>query len=158
MDISTAHDNARIAACRITALEASLALLAADPAGTDRAAIALYGTTRPAPGDPPGGDPLVVIPMSAAAGSIDTDLMQLQLDTPIEGQVTGADPSTGTIPTWARITMPYGSWWADASVSVETGGGEIQLIATGTEGDPPEDVARLYNGAFTRIETGVFQG
>lgn len=158
MDISTAHENARITACRISALEASLALLAADPEGEDRSHIHLYGTTRPAPGGDPGGTPIVSIPMTAAAGVVDTDLYQLQVATPIEAQITGADASTGTIPLWARITTPSGDWWADLSVSVEGGGGEVQLVATGEEGDPAVPVARLYNGAFARLESIIVQG
>lgn len=158
MDISTEHADARYTACRIPALEASLALLVADPEAPERSQIHLYGTARPAPGGDPGGTPIVSIPMTAAAGVVDTDLYQLQIATPIEAQITGADASTGTIPLWARITTPSGDWWADLSVSVEGGGGEVQLVATGEEGDPAVPVARLYNGAFCRISNAVLQG
>jgi hypothetical protein len=80
----------------------------------------------------------------------------LQVATPIEAQITGADPSTGTIPLWARITAPDGAWWGDLSVTVEGGGGEVQLVATGEDNGQP--VARLYNGAFCRLESIVVQG
>lgn len=158
MDLSTAHEAARILVCRIPALEASLALLAYDPEETERSTIALYGTTRPTPGDPPGDDPIVVLPLSAAAGTIDEELYQIQLAVPIEAQITGADPDDGTIPLWARIFGPLGDWWADASVSIAGDGGEIQLDQTGLEGDPEEPVVRLFNGAFCRLTSAVFQG
>lgn len=159
MDISTKHENAVIAACRIPALEARLALLAnPDPVSPDRAWIEFYGTAKPTPGDPPGGDPIVTLMMTEGAGTINEGLFQLVLDTPIEGQITGATPSTGTIPVWARVYDFEAAWWADLTVSVEGGGGEIQLAQTGTEGEPAEPVARLFNGAFARIVTAIVQG
>lgn len=160
MDISTAHENARITACRVPALEASLGLLVQDdPMQPERSMIHLYATTRPDPGEAAGGDPVVSIPMTAAAGAVlgDPDY-RIEIDTPIEAQITGADPSTGSIPTWARITTPAGDWWADVSVTVEGEGGEVQLVQTGTEGDPAVPVARLYNGAFCRLASFVLQG
>lgn len=158
MDISTDHDNARIAACRIPALQASLALLVAAAPEGPFATIALYGGTPPAPGGA-AGTPIATIPMTEAAGQVlgDPDY-RLQIDAPIEAQVDGADPTTGTIPTWGRVSTPTGAWWADLSVTVEGEGGEIQLVATGQEGDPLADVARLYNGAFARLSSIVFQG
>ncbi|MCW8918976.1 MAG: hypothetical protein OQL08_09205 [Gammaproteobacteria bacterium] len=140
------------------ALDASLALLAAAAPEGPYAAISLYGTTRPVAGDPPGAAPVVTLPLTAAAGVVDAGLYQLQLATPIEAAVTGADPTLGTIPLWARITTPAGAWWADASVTVIDAGGEIQLDATGTEGDPAVPVARLFNGAYARLTSAVFQG
>lgn len=43
-------------------------------------------------------------------------------------------------------------------MSVEGAGGEIQMVATGTEGDPAEPVVRLFNGAFARLSSAIFQG
>jgi hypothetical protein len=157
MDISTKHANAVIAACRIPALQARLALLA-NVGNPERSTIAFYGTAKPDPGDPPGDDPIVTLTLTEAAGVIDTDLHQLQIATPLEAQVTGADPATGTIPVWARVSDAAGDWWADLSVSVEGGTGEIQLVQTGTEGDPPAPVVRLFNGAFARLSSAVVQG
>ena len=157
MDISPKHENAVIAACRIPALNARLALLVQPtPAEPQRSVVHFYGTTKPTPGDPPGGDPIVTLTMTAAAGSVNTTTFQLLLTTPLEGQVEGADPSEGTIPLWARVLDVEGDWWADLTVTVEGAGGEIQLVPTGTEnGDP---VARLFNGAFARIASAAVQG
>jgi hypothetical protein len=157
MDISTKHENAVIAACRVPALQARLDLLA-NVGAPERSTIAFYGTAKPDPGDPPGGDPIVTLTMTAGAGTINTDLFQLLLDTPIEAQVDGADPVDGSIPLWARITDFEKDWWADLTVTVEGGDGEIQLVSTGIEGDPAEPVARLFNGAFARIASGTVQG
>lgn len=84
--------------------------------------------------------------------------MRLEIATPIEGQVAGADPATGSIPLWGRIYTPAGDWWEDATVSVEGGDGEVQLAATGTEGDPSVPVARLFSGAYARIASFVIAG
>lgn len=154
MDLSTAHSAARNLAVRIPALQASLDLLVGD--ASNRAHVALYATTRPAPGAAAGDSPIVSVSLSAAAGTVHAPSYQLRLDVPLEGQITGADPATGSVPLWARISGPTGDWWADASVTAEGGGGELQLVATGTESGSP--VVRLYNGAFARLSSFVFQG
>ncbi|MDY6798927.1 MAG: hypothetical protein SVX28_09340 [Pseudomonadota bacterium] len=157
MDLSPAHEAARQEAARVPALYASLDLLEqADPQATTVATIELYGTTRPPAGDPPGGAPIVVMELTAGAGVVDETAIELQLTTPISGQITGADPTTGTIPVWARIAQPDGSWWSDASVTVEGAGGEIQMPQTGTENGNP--VARLFNGAMAQLSSAVFRG
>lgn len=157
MDISTKHENAVIAACRLPALYARLTLLEQpDPGQPERSEIAFYGTTQPTPGDPPSASPIVVMSMTAAAGTVDEALFQLLLDTPIEAQVDGADPNDGTIPLWARVSDIAGDWWADLTVTVEGEGGDIELVQTGTEGGNP--VARLFNGAFARLATATVQG
>lgn len=157
MDISPAHEAAVLEAIRIPALHARLALLVqADPESTARASVAMYGTARPPAGDPPGAAPIVAINLAASAGTINEENHQLVLVTPIEGQVIGADPDTGSIPQWARIFGPGGDWWADASVSVTGEGGEIQMTPSGQENG--ENVIRLFNGAFARLTTAIFQG
>jgi|26BtaG_2_1085354.scaffolds.fasta_scaffold21362_2 hypothetical protein len=159
MDISPAHQTAVEEATRVPALYARLELLRqTDTGSTGRGSIALFGGTRPSPGGTPASGPLVTMLMTANAGTVDEQLYQIALDAPIEGQNTGADPDAGTIPTWARIYSPAGAWWADVSVSVEGAGGEIQMVATGTEGDPAEPVVRLFNGAFARLSSAIFQG
>ncbi|MBB5322341.1 hypothetical protein [Marinobacter oulmenensis] len=159
MDISPAHQTAVEEATRVPALHARLALLQqTDEQSTDRASIAIFGGTRPSPGGTPASGPIVTMLMTANAGAVDEQLYQLALDAPLEGQNTGAAPDTGTIPAWARIYNPAGGWWADVSVSVEGDGGEIQMVATGTEGDPAEPVVRLFNGAFARLTSALFQG
>lgn len=146
MDISTKHDAARVEAARLPALNASLDLLIED---TQRARIELYGAPIPTnPGDPPGSAPLLAtITLAATPGTVDDQALELQLDTPVEGQVTGADPSAGTDVAWARVIDGAGDWWADASVSLTGGGGEIQL-----------DSLTAYNGAYIRLTSVVFEG
>jgi hypothetical protein len=157
MDISTKHQNAVIAACRIPALNARLALLAQpDPGQPERSVIRFYGTAKPGPGDPPGESPLVTLTMTAAAGTIDAGAFELVFDTPLESQVTGADPSTGTIPLWARVLDVEGDWWADLTVTVAGGGGDIELPATGIEDE--QDVVRWFNGAIARLASGKVTG
>lgn len=157
MHISPSHAAAVIAACRIPALHARLAPLAATPDDPDaRATLAFYATSYPAePGSPPGGEPIVTLTLSARAGVVSESLYQAVLDTPIEAQVTGAGAS-GDIPQWARVYTPGGDWWADLTVSVEGGGGEIQLVPTEEEGGQP--VTRYFNGAFCRLASAVIQG
>lgn len=146
MDISTKHSDARTAAARIPALNASLALLEAE--NPDPAQIDFYSDPVPTtPGDTPTGDLVVSIPLNSSAGSVDADLFQIQLTAPFEAQITGANPSTGTSTTWARVIDGDGDWWADVSVSDESGSGEIKLQTT-----------LLYNGAYCRITSAVFQG
>lgn len=145
MDLSTKHHDARLAAGRIPALNASLALLeVADP---DVAHIDFYTAPRPDPGDTPTGDLVVSLDLSATAGSVDTDLFQVQLTVPIEAQITGADAEDGSTVTWARIIDGEGDWFADVSVSDEAGSGEIKLQTT-----------LLYNGAYCRLTSAIFQG
>lgn len=163
MDQSTAHTEAVAEAVRAPALQARLDMLA-QGAAANPARLELFATTKPTPGDPPGGSPLVVINLTSTAGTLIDETVnnvrsvRLELDAPIEGQVTGADPSTGSIPLWARFYTPAGDWWADVTCSVEDGGGELQIAATGTEGNPPAPVARLFNGAYARVSSFVIEG
>jgi hypothetical protein len=161
MDTSPANDAAALEAARVPALQARLDLLA-QGAETDPSEIRIYGTTRPDPGEAPGGASVVVIPLAAAAGTVEdfeaesVRHVELTLAVPIEGLVDGADPTLGTIPVWARIVGPTGAWWADVSVSVTGDGGELEMVATGEEsGDP---VVRLFNGSYARISSAVFEG
>ena len=163
MDQSTAHTAAVAEAIRAPALQARLDMLAQGEAA-DHAQIDLYDGTQPDPGDTPTGDLLVSIALTATAGTVVDETVEtvrsvrLELDAPIEGQVTGADPATGSIPTWGRILTPAGDWWADITVSVDDGDGELQLAATGAEGEPPVPVARLFNGAYARVSSFVIEG
>lgn len=144
MDRSTKHTDARIAAQRLPALAASLALLVKD---TATATLAIYGTVRPDPGDPPGDDALVTLSLADSAGAVNEELFQIQIAVPLEGQILGAAETTGTDALWARITDGAEDWWGDCSVSDEAGAGEIKLQTT-----------LLYNGAFCRLTSAVFQG
>lgn len=145
MDLSTKLTDARAAACRIPALNATLALL--ELQNPDPAQIDFYTTPRPAAGGTPTGDLVVTIPLSASAGSVNTGLFQVQLTVPIEAQITGADPVNGSTVIWARVLDGDGDWFADASVSDEAGSGEIKLQTT-----------LLYNGAYCRLTSAIFQG
>jgi len=163
MDQSPAQTTAVAEAVREPALLARLEMLVQGEA-TDPAQINLYDGTQPDPGDTPTGDLIVSIPLTPTAGSVVDETVEevrsvrLELDAPIEGQVTGADASTGSVPAWGRILTPAGDWWADITVSVEGGTGELQLAATGQEGDPLADVARLFNGAYARVSAFVIEG
>ena len=144
MDLSAKHAAARLAAQRLPALHASLALLTRS---SQAATIALYGTPRPVPGDPPGGAALATLALATAAGGVDEERFQIVLETPIEGRVSGADPATGTEALWARVTDGAGDWWGDGSVSESGGAGELQF-----------DTTRLLQGATVRLISGLFQG
>lgn len=145
MILSTAHTAARAAAVRLPALAASLALLASSDA--TRASITFYGGTPPADGAAPAGDALATAQLTARAGVVDAEAFAIVLDTPIEAQVTGADPATGTATTWARILTPAGAWWADVSVSDGAGSGEIKLSSV-----------LLMQGGFVRVTSAAFGG
>lgn len=145
MDISTKHENAVIAACRIPALQARLALLNAN---TVNAQIDFYPAGAwSTPGDTPSESVVASIPLAATAGTVDTDLFQIQLTVPIEAQVDGADPVNGTEVALARVLDGDGDWWADLTVSNETGSGEIKLIET-----------LLLNGEYARLVSALVQG
>lgn len=145
MNLSTKATNAQTAACRIPALTALLALL--ELQNPDLAHLDFYPDPRPDPGATPTGSVVVSLDLAATAGVVDTDLFQIQLTVPLEAQITGADPATGTTVTWARVLDGAGAWFADVSVSDEAGSGEIKLQTT-----------LLYNGAYCRLTSAIFQG
>ncbi len=145
MDLSTKHRDARIAASRIPALSASLALLERE--NPNPARIDFYSAPVPTPGAAPAGARVVSIPLDHAAGIVDTDLVQIRLTVPLEAQIDGANPSTGTTVTWARIVDGDGDWFADCSVSDGAGAGEIKLQTT-----------LLYDGAYCRLTSAIVQG
>jgi hypothetical protein len=163
MDQSTTHTDAVAEAVRAPALQARLDMLLQGEEATP-ARIELFATTQPDPGDLAGDDPVVSLDLTATAGEVIDEIIEevrsvrLELEAPIEGQVDGADPSEGSIPIWARFYTPAGDWWADVTCSVEGGDGELQLAATGTEGELPVSVARLFNGAYARISSFVIEG
>jgi hypothetical protein len=91
---------------------------------------------------------VVTVNLTATAGVVNGDPdWNLELDTPVEALITGADPSTGTAVTWARIYDGTGAWWADVTVSEVGLGGEIEIAET-----------TLYNGATCRLVSGVTSG
>lgn len=145
MDISTKHENAVIAACRIPALQARLALL---DANSVNAQIDFYPAGAwSTPGDSPSAAVVASIPLASTAGTVDTDLFQIQLTVPIEAQIDGANPSTGTEVALARVLDGDGDWWADLTVSDEAGSGDVKLIET-----------LLLNGEYARLTSAIIQG
>lgn len=149
MDISTAHAAAVLQACRLPALYARLALLVGD--STNRSTIEFHGGDYPSPPGSGTPTPLVTLSLTAAAGTVEDANYRIVLAGPLEAQVAGADAGTGTVPTWARVGDPAGAWWGDLTVSVEGGGGEIEMPKTAVEGGV--DVVRWFNGAFVRLNT-----
>jgi hypothetical protein len=157
MHISPQHAAAVYEACRLPTLYARLELLA-QPLLTapERSTVAFYATDPPAPGTPPGGDPIVTLNLTRTAGVVLEPAIELRLGAPIEAQITGAVDGVGSIPKWARVTTWSGIWWADLSVTANEGGGDIEIVRTGIEDGLP--VVRWYNGAFVRLTEIVLQG
>jgi len=145
MAMSLTHIAAREAACRIPALNASRTLLNQN---THLSKIEIRSGAMPdTPEDTATGDLLVTLTLGATPGTVNEGLFQIQLTTPIEAQITGADPADGTTATWARIYDGMGGVFYDATVSDEAGSGEIKL-----------QTVLLYNGAYARLTSAVFQG
>ena len=147
--IPAAHTAAVQQACRIPALNARLAILTT-PASPPY--IEFYADPIPNPWDSgvpddPAPTPIVTIPMAGAVGTVDEALFQIQFVVPIEGQVDGAAPETGTTVTWAAIYDGDGVVWGYGTVTDEAGSGDFKLF----------DVL-LYNGAFTRLTSATVQG
>lgn len=140
--LSPEHEAARLEACRLPALQATLARLVATL--PDHSTLTLYDHADPAD---PAAAALVAIPLSDTVGTIDDAQHRLVIDTPIEALVDGADPSNGSTPLSARLTGPTGAWEMDLSVSEAGGGGDIII-----------DTAALQNGATARITDAVIQG
>lgn len=143
--ISSAHAAAALEACRVPALQARLALLVSSDA--TRSKITFYGGTMPANCGETGETALAAAQLSQRAGVVDTDAVTLVLDTPVEGQVVGAEPTNGTNATWARITAPDGSVWADMDVGDEASGAAVKMAST-----------LLLQGAFVRVASVVVEG
>jgi len=136
MDLAPDLVAARLAAARVAALQASYAQLENGP-GAIR--IELYADPRPAPGEAVSSAALAVIEL---AGDCRIDGYRLILPTPGEGQIAVAD-----IVTWGRIFGRVGNWFADVSVSDQSGNGEIKM-----------DRADFMVGAFARLITAEFRG
>lgn len=143
MDRSTKHEDARIAACRIPALTASLNLL---NTGASHSTISLYADPRPSPGAAASASAVVSLQLAAPAGTLNSAAYRIELTVPVEAQITGA-ATLGTAVTWGRIMDAAGEWWGDVSVSDEAGSGEIKLQTT-----------TLYNGAYARLTSAIIQG
>jgi hypothetical protein len=149
--LSPALEAARLEACRLPALQATLARLAATAPA--HSTITLYDHADP---DDVAANAIVAIPLTEAAGTIDEALFQLALDVPIEALIDGADAATGSTPLSARVTGPAGDWEFDLTVSATGDGGDIQLAPTGDDNGTP--VVVLFNGATARITAATFQG
>lgn len=143
MNITETHEDFVLEAVRVPAANASLFLLDKGEA-VNPSTIELYAN----PLDPP----LVIIPMTARAGVVeDVEIetvrhVRIVIDTPIEGQVIGAASETGSVPVLAVFKMPDGTEWGDCTVSDEAGAGELKMASD-----------TLFNGAFARINSAVFE-
>lgn len=155
--LSPEHATARADAARLPALYATLARLEGIPEEGSNpeqvSTLTLYDTADPTDAN---ANVLAEMPLALAAGSVDEDSQTLTLLTPLESQVSGADPLNGSRPLSARITGPTGTWEMDLTVSATDQGGDIQLPETGEEDGTP--VARLFNGATASIDQAVIQG
>lgn len=92
-------------------------------AGTGNAAIEVYGTARPAAGDPAGADPLLTIVLAKPCGELDDNGALILAANEPAGELVA---STGDA-LWARFVNGDGEWAFDADVSVDGGGGEVQF-------------------------------
>lgn len=113
--------------------------------------IEFYANPIPNPWDSGLPDPappsVVTMTMAAGVGTVDEALFQIQFAAPIEAQVTGADPSTGTVVTWAAIYDGDGALWGYGTVSNEAGSGNFKLQTT-----------TLLQGSFARLTSLTVQG
>lgn len=133
MNLSAAHQAARVAAARLPALGASFALL---DSGAGQARIDILDADDVV---------LASVPIANGVGSIDEPGYRIVLTVPIEGQITTA----GT-PTHAAVYTNTGALWADGltvSDDAPESTGDIKLAST-----------TLHAGAFVRIASAVFQG
>lgn len=146
--IPSSHHNAVLDAVRVPALNARLALLTTP---VNPPTIEFYANPLPDPWDSgiptPAPTPVATLTMAAGVGSVDEALVQIQFVVPIEAQVDGADPSTGTTVTWAAIYDGDGVLWAYGTASDANGSGDFKL----------QEVL-LLQGAFARLTSAVIQG
>lgn len=93
--------------------------------GVGNATIRVFSTTRPAGGEAPGGDPLLVIVLAKPCGVIASGSLVL---TPNDsaGELIAASGEA----VWARFANGDDEWAFDADVSAEGGAGEVQFPAT----------------------------
>lgn len=131
MQLSAAHIDARTAAVRLPALQASFNLL---DSGVGQARIDIRDAMDTV---------LVSIPVADGVGTIDSDLYQIILTVPIEAQIDVDGDADHAV-----IYDNTNSVWADGvTVSDTLGDGEIKLASTS-----------LQAGAFCRLTSAVFQG
>lgn len=133
MNLSQAHLDARAAAARLPALQASFDML---DAGAGQASIEILDATDAV---------LVAIPVADGVGTIDAPTHRIVLTVPIEAQI-----ALGGTPASARIKDNAGVVWADGltvSDDAPESTGEIKLASMS-----------LQAGAFVRLTSAVFQG
>lgn len=132
IDISVAHNNARLLGTRDFLDE-----------GADNATLEIYGTTRPTPGDPPGGDPLVVITLAKPCGAIVSNKLELEQD------AVGGDMITlsGTA-AWGRLMNGDGAWAGDGDVSLAAGDAPFKLSG---------DSLAIYAGGYVVLGSATLE-
>lgn len=131
MIISPSHLAARLAAARLPALHASLALL---DSSYGRAKIEILNA---------GGAVLATAWLQDDAGVINAEAAQIELNVPIEGAI-----GTAGTPVSARILDATGALWAEEITVSATGGGagiELASLVMGV-------------GNFVRITSAIIQG
>lgn len=112
--ISTPHNAARLEGTRAFA-----------DTGAANSQIALYATTQPAVGDPPGGTPVATIILAKPCGLVSGSQMGLHQND-LSGDLIDV---TGTV-LWARWVNGDGALVADGTVSDNAGTGDLKLSGT----------------------------
>jgi len=115
--ISTAHNNARLAA---TAAYADTGVL--------NSRIMLYASTQPAPGAAPGDTPLVEILLAKPCGAVVADVLVLSQAAPAGDLIAASGAAL-----WGRWINGNDDIVADGTVSDAAGSGDFKLSgSTGT--------------------------
>lgn len=96
-------------------------------AGTDNPLLEIYDSVKPAPGDAPGGYPLVVIVLDKPSGEMVGNKWEL-----VMRDAAGNMALVTGNAVWGRLINGNGEWAGDGDVSDEAGGGAFRLRGTGT--------------------------
>ena len=132
IDISIAHNNARLLGTRDFLDD-----------GTGNAVLEIYGTTKPDPGDPPGGDPLVTLVLAKPCGSIVSNKLDL-----VQEEVGGDMVLFSGTAVWGRLVNANGDWAGDGTVSLAAGDGAFKLAG---------DSLDLYAGGYVVLGTAALE-
>lgn len=111
IDISIGHNNARLLGSRDFLDD-----------GAGNAVLKIYGTTRPTPGDPAGGDPLVTLVLAKPCGSIVSNKLELEQDAESGDMILFSGTAV-----WGRLENANGDWAGDGDVSLAAGDGAFKL-------------------------------
>lgn len=134
IDISIAHNNARLDGPGTRGFLDD---------GPGNATLEIYGTTKPSPGDAPGGDPLVTIVLANPCGSLVSNKLELEQDSPTGDMVL----ISGTA-VWGRLVNADGVWAGDGTVTLEAGDGAFKIAG---------DSLALYAGGYVVLGTATLE-